>query len=269
MCRKSVTINSYKDLLNYGRFDELGRFFLQPFKTYILNISIKLKSLFITGETEIQGSRKGITLSLTGSGISISTNSLKLLSLRNLRIISASKSSLFDLIGKTVKIICCEVKAKSLGRVTLNNLTLNNVTFNNFEMGFTIANLNNFTGRYIRGKNVFGPFIDISITKSLCNLNLKNIKFFENITGDFELVRVETKTDNVLYRSSNIQDLSLFDLRNVSIVVKGINSCKTILQPRDKLFTGFSYDGGGFIYQPYKFINNIALQTVNATSIYG
>lgn len=269
MCKENVTINSYRDMLNNGQLDRMGRLILIPNRTYTFNTSIKLNGLVLSGETELKGKHKGISLTLTNPGVSISTYSLSLLTLRNLRINSSNKGSLFDLVGKTVRVNNCDIKSKSLGRLNLESFSLHDVNFTGFEMGFTIVKLDKFIGKFLKGKNLIGPFIDMSITRSLCNLKLRNIRFSENLRGDLELVRVETKSNSVLYRSFNIEDLSLFDLNDINITVKGVNSCKTILDPCDKIITGYSYDSGGFIYQPFRFMNKIALQTVSANSPYG
>ena len=269
--KKVVNIFAYKDLINHCTVDLDGRHHLESNCVYIFNHSINIKSLVLTGDIELRGRPKSdVTITLTSPGVSISSYDLNLFTLRNLKIKSKSKTSLFDLRGAIVRLSNCVLRARRLGRVDLKNLSIHDVIFNGFNSGFTIVKLSTLVAKYLRGTNLTGAFIDLSGMVSKCKVTMKDLKLVENINGNLELIRVETKVDNNTYVSPNIEDPDLFELKDIELSVKSVNSYKTILSPRDKIITGYCYrDDAEFIYQPYRFTNRIDLSAVSSRSIYG
>ena len=254
--KQSIQIHSRDQLLRHAHVNAHGDVSLKPNLVYILHTPISVKSLHITGDTEIRGTRKQpVSLSLTKTGAGISGQHLNKLTLRHLKLCSGAKTSLFDLSGDTVRIHDCSFRAQHLGRVNLQSLGMHGIHVEQMLHGLLIRKVHDLTMKFMNIRNSSGALIDISTATIGEAIKLKRIKVGESFKDHFELIRVESHLDNNIYRPVfTSQGEKVIEIEDSQLSVKSINSYRTILESRDKLITGFKYteqgSQDGYILQP-------------------
>ena len=254
--KEAVQVHSREQLFRYAHVNAHGDVSLKPNHVYILHTPITVKSLYVTGDTEIRGVRKQpASLTLTKAGAGISSNHLDKLTLRHLKLSSGTKTSLFDLKGDSVSINECVFNARHLGRINLQSLGMHGIHIDQMLQGLSIRNLNDLNMKYMTVRNSSGALLDLSTAKLGSAIKLKRIRVGESFKDHFELLRLETHIGKDIYRPEfTSEEEKVIQIEDAHLSVKSINSYRTILESRDKLITGFKYTGqgstDGYILQP-------------------
>lgn len=254
--KETIQVHSREQLLRYAHVNAQGDVSLKPNQVYILHTPITVKSLLLTGDTEIRGIRKQhASLTLTKAGVGISGNHLDKLTLRHLKLSSGAKTSLFDLIGDTVRIHECSLNAQHLGRIHLQSLGMHEVHIEQMLQGMSIRSLQDLNMKFMTIRNSSGALLDLSTAKIGSAIKLKRIRVGESFKNHFELLRMETHIGRDIYRPEFTDEVEkVIHIEDTHLTVKSINSYRTILESRDKLITGFKYteqdSQDGYILQP-------------------
>lgn len=256
--KEIIQVHSREQLLKHAHVTAQGDVVLRPNQVYILNTPISVKALHLCGDTEIRGTRnKRASLHLTKAGAGISGHHLDKLILRQLKLSSGAKTSLFDLTGKIARVHECSFNAPNMGRVHLQSLGMHDIKVDRMLNGFLVRSINDLTMKFMSIRNSSGALLDLSTASIGETIKLKRMSVGESMKDHFELLRMETRIGDKVYRPLFLsEEDKVIHIEESQLAVKSINSYRTILEARDKLTTAFKYTDqdslDGYILQPCK-----------------